>query len=125
MRKKLQPKPSLSIPVHVDLDMIIESMGMLSHNQLFEFIKEIDSMTADYDFTKRLRDFFIAEIRECDKDEPSVEDRFFLYEVQNGDTLSEIGQRFGVSWRRIAQLSRVAISAHIEPGWILIIPRKK
>jgi hypothetical protein len=124
-KKKPEQKRILSIPVHVDLDMVIESLHMLSRDQLFAFITEADLVAADYEFTKRLRDHFIKEIGKDDGEEPTLESRFQLYEVRHGDTLSEIAERFGTSSRRLVQLNRIVNSAHIEPNWVLIVPRKK
>jgi LysM repeat protein len=125
MAKKEQPRRILTIPVVVDVDMIMDGLQALDHDQLFEFIVQADLVAADYDFTKRLRDHFVKEIDTMDKEEPSLEKQFVMYEVRNMDTLSQIAERFGTSVRRIQQLNRIPNSAHIEPGWLLLIPRKK
>ncbi len=47
------------------------------------------------------------------------------YTVQPSDTLSEIGERFGVDWRRIYQANRSVIGPDpnlIRPGLVLTIP---
>jgi nucleoid-associated protein YgaU len=48
------------------------------------------------------------------------------YEVVRGDSLSKIGQRYGVSWREIYEANRNIIKDPdlIQPGWKLKIPRK-
>lgn len=48
------------------------------------------------------------------------------YEVKKGDTLSAIGERYGVKWREIYEANRDQISNPdlIQPGWKLKIPRK-
>ncbi len=48
------------------------------------------------------------------------------YTVEKGDTLSEIGQRHGVSWREIYEANRDVISDPdmIQVGWKLKIPNK-
>ena len=48
------------------------------------------------------------------------------YEVERGDSLSKIGQRYGVSWREIYEANRNLIKDPdlIQPGWKLKIPRK-
>ena len=49
------------------------------------------------------------------------------YEVVKGDSLSRIGQRFGVNWRDIFEANKNIIKDPdlIQPGWRLKIPRKK
>jgi len=47
------------------------------------------------------------------------------YTVQPGDTLSGIGQRFGLAWRRIYEANRSTIGPDpnlIRPGQVLVIP---
>jgi nucleoid-associated protein YgaU len=48
------------------------------------------------------------------------------YEVVKGDSLSKIGQRYGVSWQDIYEANRDKIKDPdlIQPGWRLKIPRK-
>ncbi len=48
------------------------------------------------------------------------------YEVVKGDSLSKIGQRYGVSWQEIYEANRDQIKNPdlIQPGWRLKIPRK-
>jgi LysM repeat protein len=48
------------------------------------------------------------------------------YEVESGDSLSKIGQRYGVSWKEIYEANRDQIKNPdlIQPGWKLKIPRK-
>jgi nucleoid-associated protein YgaU len=47
------------------------------------------------------------------------------YEVVKGDSLSKIGQKFGVKWKDIyeANKDKVKDPDHIEPGWKLKIPQ--
>lgn len=48
------------------------------------------------------------------------------YVVVKGDSLSKIGQKYGVSWQEIyeANRDRVKDPDLIQPGWRLKIPRK-
>ncbi|HVG41663.1 MAG TPA: LysM peptidoglycan-binding domain-containing protein [Chitinophagaceae bacterium] len=48
------------------------------------------------------------------------------YEVESGDSLSKIGQRYNVSWKEIYEANRDQIKNPdlIQPGWRLKIPRK-
>ncbi|MFN2457321.1 MAG: LysM peptidoglycan-binding domain-containing protein [Chitinophagaceae bacterium] len=48
------------------------------------------------------------------------------YVVQSGDSLSKIGQKYGVSWKEIHEANRDQIKDPdlIHPGWKLKIPRK-
>ncbi len=48
------------------------------------------------------------------------------YEVVSGDSLSKIGQRYGVSWKEIYEANRDKIKDPdlIQPGWRLKIPAK-
>jgi nucleoid-associated protein YgaU len=47
------------------------------------------------------------------------------YEVVSGDSLSKIGQRYGVSWKEIYEANRDQIKNPdlIQPGWKLKIPK--
>jgi len=47
------------------------------------------------------------------------------YEVVSGDSLSKIGQRYGVSWKQIYEVNRDQIKNPdlIQPGWKLKIPK--
>jgi nucleoid-associated protein YgaU len=48
------------------------------------------------------------------------------YEVKSGDSLSKIGERYGVAWKQIYEANRDLIKDPdlIRPGWKLKIPRK-
>jgi LysM repeat protein len=48
------------------------------------------------------------------------------YEVAKGDSLSKIGQKFGVSWKEIYEANKDQIKNPdlIQPGWKLRIPKK-
>ena len=48
------------------------------------------------------------------------------YEVVSGDSLSKIGQRYGISWKEIFEANKDQISNPdlIQPGWKLKIPKK-
>lgn len=48
------------------------------------------------------------------------------YEVVSGDSLSKIGQRFGVAWKDIFEANKDQIRNPdlIQPGWKLKIPKK-
>ena len=47
------------------------------------------------------------------------------YTVVSGDSLSKIGQRYGVSWKEIYEVNRDQIKNPdlIQPGWKLKIPK--
>lgn len=49
------------------------------------------------------------------------------YEVVKGDSLSKIGQKYGVPWKEIYEANRDLIKDPdlIQPGWKLKIPAKK
>lgn len=49
-----------------------------------------------------------------------------MYEVVKGDSLSKIGQRYGIGWKEIYEANRDRIKDPdlIQPGWKLKIPRK-
>ena len=48
------------------------------------------------------------------------------YVVQKGDSLSKIGQQYGVTWQEIFQANKDQIKDPdlIQPGWKLKIPKK-
>lgn len=52
---------------------------------------------------------------------------FQEYEVVKGDSLSKIGQKYGVPWKEIYEANRDQIKDPdlIQPGWKLKIPAKK
>jgi LysM repeat protein len=47
------------------------------------------------------------------------------YEVVSGDSLSKIGQRFGIAWKEIFEANKDQIKNPdlIQPGWKLKIPK--
>ena len=49
------------------------------------------------------------------------------YVVVKGDSLSKIGQKYGVSWKQIYELNKDQIKDPdlIQPGWKLKIPSKQ
>ena len=53
--------------VEIDLDDLVEDISVLDDDTIFNFIKNLDLIVADYSFTKRLRDHFVKEIKEEDK----------------------------------------------------------
>ncbi|MEO6069889.1 MAG: LysM domain-containing protein [Chitinophagaceae bacterium] len=48
------------------------------------------------------------------------------YEVVSGDSLSKIGQKYGIPWKEIYEANRDQIKNPdlIQPGWKLKIPKK-
>lgn len=52
----------------------------------------------------------------------ATEPELRTYTVEKGDTLSEIGQRFGVKWRDIAALNNIENPDRIYPGQVFKIP---
>lgn len=48
------------------------------------------------------------------------------YEVKSGDSLSKIGQQYGVDWKTIYEANKDVIKNPdlIQPGWKLKIPKK-
>lgn len=49
------------------------------------------------------------------------------YTVEKGDSLSKIGQKYGVSWQEIFEANKDQVKNPdlIQPGWKLKIPAKK
>ncbi|MBQ6570218.1 MAG: LysM peptidoglycan-binding domain-containing protein, partial [Clostridia bacterium] len=47
---------------------------------------------------------------------------FTCYKVKSGDSLWSIGQKFGVSWRKIAVINKIANPSNLQPGTVLSIP---
>lgn len=50
------------------------------------------------------------------------EHKLRTYKVVRGDTLSEIGAKFGVDWREIAKVNHVRNPDLIYPGQVFAIP---
>ncbi len=46
------------------------------------------------------------------------------YTVQSGDTLFEIGQKFGVDWKKIAEINNLEAPYSLTVGKTLLIPEK-
>lgn len=57
----------LSIHANIDLDDLVEEIIVLDDESIFELIKSIDLQVADYDFTKKLRDYFVKEMKKEDE----------------------------------------------------------
>lgn len=57
----------LSIHANIDLDDLVEEIIVLYDESIFELIKSIDLQVADYDFTKKLRDYFVKEMKKEDE----------------------------------------------------------
>lgn len=47
------------------------------------------------------------------------------YEVQSGDTLSSVGAKFGVDWKKIAEVNNLEPPYNLKVGNKLIIPPKE
>lgn len=50
--------------------------------------------------------------------------QFETYTVKKGDNLSKVGQKYGVSWREIAELNNIKNPDLIHPGQEFKIPKK-
>jgi hypothetical protein len=61
------PAKKLTIHSEIDLDDLVEEIVTLDDESIFNLIKTIDLQVADYDFTKKLRDYFVKEIEKEDK----------------------------------------------------------
>lgn len=53
----------LSIHSEINLDDLVEEIVTLDDESIFNLIKSIDSQVAEYNFTKKLRDYFVKEIK--------------------------------------------------------------
>ncbi len=61
------PTKKLLIRSEIDLDDLVEEIVTLDDESIFNLIKTIDLQVADYDFTKKLRDYFVKEMKKEDK----------------------------------------------------------
>ena len=61
------PAKKLTIHSEISLDDLAEEIKSLDDESIFELIKSIDLQVADYDFTKKLRDYFVKEMKKEDK----------------------------------------------------------
>lgn len=50
-------------------EIITNLVNSLSHEELVEFVKELNHEVSDFDFTKDLRDYFIVEMEDEEEDE--------------------------------------------------------
>jgi hypothetical protein len=60
------PAKKLVIRSEVNLDDLVEEIVTLDDKSIFNLIKTIDLQVADYDFTKKLRDYFVKEMKKED-----------------------------------------------------------
>lgn len=60
------PAKKLTIHSEISLDDLAEEIKSLDDESIFELIKSIDLQVADYDFTKKLRDYFVKEMKKED-----------------------------------------------------------
>jgi len=81
-------------------------------------VDDVDSTTADESATPPAPTEDAPEKRE-DTREP----KFETYTVKTGDTLSEIGARFGVSHLEIAKVNNIENPDLIFPGQVFRIPK--
>jgi hypothetical protein len=61
------PAKKLTIHSEIDLGDLVGEIVTLGDEQIFDLIKAIDSQVADYDFTKKLRDYLVKEMEKEDK----------------------------------------------------------
>lgn len=50
-------------------EIISDLIGSLSHEELVEFVKDLNREVSDFDFTKELRDYFIDEMEDEEEEE--------------------------------------------------------
>lgn len=50
-------------------EVIYDLINSLSHEELIEFVKDLDREVSDYDFTKELRDYFLEEMEDEEEEE--------------------------------------------------------
>ena len=63
----------IAITTRIEAEDIMEALtdhNQLNQDELFEFIRDLDLMVADWDFTLRLRDHFIKECYSYETDTP-------------------------------------------------------
>lgn len=60
------PAKKLAIRSEVNLDDLVEEIVTLDDKSIFNLIKTIDLQVADCDFTKKLRDYFVKEMKKED-----------------------------------------------------------
>jgi len=87
-------------------------------NKLWDVYNQIDP---DY----RAGDL-VLNIKDLGMSANNAEGSFEEYTVVKGDTLSEIGQKYGVPWKEIFEANKDQIKNPdlIHPGWKLKIPKK-
>jgi hypothetical protein len=57
----------MNITLRMDAKELIERMYMdATADELFDFIKALDARVADYDFTNKLKSYFVEEIQQED-----------------------------------------------------------
>ena len=58
----------VSIYLDIDIRELVQNITTsLTREELFDFIKEIDATIAEYDFTEKLRDYFVSEMEKEDE----------------------------------------------------------
>jgi hypothetical protein len=64
MRKTERVRLIASVPYG---DLARQLVDELNRPAIAKLIKDLDALVADYDFTKKLRDYFVAEMKEEDR----------------------------------------------------------
>ena len=60
----------MKITVDIELDNLVGAIVQnWDKDQIFEYIRRLDLWVAEYDFTKRLKDHFVAEMEKEEKHE--------------------------------------------------------
>lgn len=67
------PTKKLLIRSEIGIDDLVEEIVTLDDESIFNLIKTIDLQVADYNFTKKLRDYFVEEIKKEDKAQKDME----------------------------------------------------
>jgi UDP-glucose 6-dehydrogenase len=64
----------MNVSISISLKNIVDEMRYSDRADLIELIKQIDKMVAEYDFTAKLRDYFVEEMRKEDKEAKALEE---------------------------------------------------
>lgn len=83
-----------------------------SYNSKTEIFKKTTDAVKDSPFSQKVTSKLL----------PSAKLSFFYYEIQEGDMISNIAERFGVTYDTLVSVNNIKASRLIQPGQVLRIP---
>jgi membrane-bound lytic murein transglycosylase D len=127
---------TITIRRQTDLDVISKTLGITTStlrkynpaytedrlNQMWSTPPEY-MVKEKYEFIFRIpkgtkKDFY----KKISKENPLPKPRNIYYTIKGGDTLSQIGDKFGISYKKIMKINKITDPRRLKPGQKIIIP---